>query len=163
MIGNDVIDLTLVNQESNWKRKGFLQKLFTASEQQRILKSANPSQMVWMLWSIKESVYKANLRMDYNRGFYPTKIKVKSIIFRNQKYHSVIVLNNHTFFAKTKTTNLSIHTIAAHSEVGVTNIVLLDNATLYTKNTNGIPFELHSQKEVSVSHHGKYKQIIGFK
>ena len=68
MIGNDVIDLTLANQESNWKRKGFLQKLFSASEQQRILKSANPSQMVWILWSIKESVYKANLRMDYNRG-----------------------------------------------------------------------------------------------
>lgn len=163
MIGNDVIDLTLANQESNWKRKGFLQKLFTASEQQRILKAINPFQMVWILWSIKESVYKANLRMDYKRGFYPVKIRVKSIIYLNSEYHSVIVLNNHTFFAKTEANNHFIHTIAAHSEVGVKNIVLLDNAILYTKNTNGLPFQLHSQKEVSVSQHGKYKQIIGLK
>ena len=29
MIGNDVIDLQQSRQESNWQRKGFLEKLFT--------------------------------------------------------------------------------------------------------------------------------------
>jgi hypothetical protein len=33
MIGNDVVDLALAQKESNWKRKGFLNKLFTSVEQ----------------------------------------------------------------------------------------------------------------------------------
>ena len=34
MIGNDVVDLRRALVESNWKRKGFLTKVFSDSEQQ---------------------------------------------------------------------------------------------------------------------------------
>ena len=37
MIGNDIIDLDVAKTESNWKRKGFLDKIFTANEQFQIL------------------------------------------------------------------------------------------------------------------------------
>ena len=33
MIGNDIVDLALAQKESNWKRKGFLDKIFTLQEQ----------------------------------------------------------------------------------------------------------------------------------
>ncbi len=49
MIGNDVIDLELAKKESNWKRKGFLTKLFTSFEQELIAKATNQEEMVWML------------------------------------------------------------------------------------------------------------------
>ncbi|MHA7057438.1 4'-phosphopantetheinyl transferase superfamily protein [Aquimarina sp. M1] len=62
MIGNDIIDLKLAAVQSNWQRKGWLNKVFTASEQQRIWYAKNPGQMVWKLWSMKEATYKAHQR-----------------------------------------------------------------------------------------------------
>ena len=55
MIGNDIIDLSLAKIESNWQRKGFLEKQFTAKEQQLILEAPNSFVMVWRLWSMKEA------------------------------------------------------------------------------------------------------------
>ena len=62
MIGNDVVDLALAAKESNWRRKGFLQKIFTESEQELIFSSENPDMMVWRLWTMKEAAYKAHQR-----------------------------------------------------------------------------------------------------
>ena len=89
MIGNDVIDLVLAKKESNWKHKGFLTKLFTSFEQELIAKATNQEEMVWMIWSIKESVYKAYQRINYNEGFYPIKIEILEI---NAKNESIIQL-----------------------------------------------------------------------
>jgi len=57
MIGNDIVDLELALKESNWKRKGFLNKIFTNEEQLLISSAINPEIMVWNLWSRKEAAY----------------------------------------------------------------------------------------------------------
>ena len=44
MIGNDIVDLQLAKKQSNWQRKGFLDKQFTVSEQEEIARSKNPFQ-----------------------------------------------------------------------------------------------------------------------
>ena len=74
MIGNDIVDLHFARQENNWRRKGFLDKVFTAHEQQRIQSASDPDVMVWALWSMKESVYKLIVRETGNRFFAPKKI-----------------------------------------------------------------------------------------
>ncbi|MBN8823054.1 MULTISPECIES: 4'-phosphopantetheinyl transferase superfamily protein [unclassified Spirosoma] len=74
MIGNDIVDLTQARKESNWHRKGFLQKLFTAHEQYLINTADDPERMVWLFWSMKESAYKANFRQTRLRRFAPQKI-----------------------------------------------------------------------------------------
>ncbi|WP_461090561.1 4'-phosphopantetheinyl transferase family protein [Spirosoma gilvum] len=74
MIGNDIVDLTQARKESNWRRKGFLEKIFTADEQHLINTSADPEHMVWLLWSMKESAYKASFRQTRLRRFAPRKI-----------------------------------------------------------------------------------------
>jgi phosphopantetheinyl transferase (holo-ACP synthase) len=33
VIGNDIVDLALARKESNWKRPGYLNKIFTTKEQ----------------------------------------------------------------------------------------------------------------------------------
>lgn len=81
MIGNDIVDWTQAMRESNWQRKGFLAKLFTREEQQLILEAANPEQMVWTLWCLKESVYKANVRLTGKRVFAPQKIACELTTF----------------------------------------------------------------------------------
>ncbi|MGB7841855.1 MAG: 4'-phosphopantetheinyl transferase superfamily protein, partial [Salinimicrobium sp.] len=62
MIGNDVVDLQLASRQSNWRRKGFLEKVFSAEEQQQIIASARPDRLVWLFWSMKEAAYKAHQR-----------------------------------------------------------------------------------------------------
>lgn len=74
MIGNDIVDLTQASQESNWRRKGYLDKLFTSHEQQLIHDATDPDRLVWLLWSMKESAYKVAVRKTKNRVFAPAKI-----------------------------------------------------------------------------------------
>ena len=71
MIGNDIVDLAQARRESNWQRKGFLNKLFTAHEQHLIRTALDPDRMVWTLWSMKESVYKLVVRETGRRFFAP--------------------------------------------------------------------------------------------
>ena len=46
MIGNDIVDLVQARLQSNWKRKGFVEKIFTQKEQELIFSSQNPENMV---------------------------------------------------------------------------------------------------------------------
>lgn len=158
MIGNDVIDLELAKKESNWKRKGFLNKLFTSFEQELIAKATNQEEMVWMLWSIKESVYKAYQRINYNEGFYPIQIKILEI---NAKNESVIQLFGTLFYGKTTSNFDFIKTNVVLNKVDFERIEVL-NTSEYKKNENGLPLSLNSNKPISVSHHGRFKEIIGF-
>ena len=158
MIGNDVVDLVLAQKESNWKRKGFLNKLFTSLEQDFIQKAPNQDEMVWMLWSIKESVYKAYQRINYNEGFYPIKIEIVEI---NSKNESIIQLFGTFFYGKTTIDKDFIKTIAVLHKADFNRIQYLKTSD-YSKNENGLPIELHSNKPISVSHHGRIREIVGF-
>ena len=62
MIGNDVVDLQLAARESNWRRKGFLEKVFSEFERGTIATSSDQNTAVWLLWSMKEAAYKAHQR-----------------------------------------------------------------------------------------------------
>ena len=74
MIGNDIVDLTVAAKESNWQRKGYLEKVFTAYEQKCIRNAADAHKMVWRLWSIKESAYKVHVQQYGKRFFAPKKM-----------------------------------------------------------------------------------------
>ncbi|HBI01226.1 4'-phosphopantetheinyl transferase superfamily protein, partial [uncultured Flavobacterium sp.] len=104
MIGNDVIDLALAKVESNWQRKGYLDKLFTTKEQNLIFSAENRTIMVWILWSKKEAVYKIIRQENGLRGFYPLKIE-------NTEYDSGIVcFNKNKYYTKTVQKGDMLHT-----------------------------------------------------
>lgn len=156
MIGNDVVDLVLAKKESNWKRKGFLNKLFTPFEQDLIHKSTNQDEMIWILWSIKESVYKAYQRINHNPGFYPIKIKILEI---NAKRESIIELFERLFYGKTIIDNDFIKTIVVLNPNDFDNIQYLKSIS-YFKDENGLPFETKTNTAISLSHHGRCFEII---
>lgn len=62
MIGNDIVDFVQAHKDSNWRRRGWLDKIFVPEEQKWIENTDNPDHMVWLLWSMKEAVYKAHQR-----------------------------------------------------------------------------------------------------
>ena len=74
MTGNDIVDIKMAAAESNWKRTGFLEKIFTQKEQEYIHNAADPALMVWKLWSMKESAYKIYTRQQGGRFFAPQKL-----------------------------------------------------------------------------------------
>ncbi|MFD2936816.1 4'-phosphopantetheinyl transferase family protein [Spirosoma flavum] len=98
MIGNDIVDLAQAKQESNWRRRGFLDKIFTQHEQQLILEANDSDRMVWLLWSMKESAYKLSVRSTGLRLFAPKKIAcfvngpttdtTEGTVFYTREYHT---------------------------------------------------------------------------
>lgn len=75
MIGNDIVDFKAASVESNWRRKGFLDKLFCDEEQELILSSSQPEKQLWTLWAMKEAAYKAHQRrFRLPRSFNPKSL-----------------------------------------------------------------------------------------
>ena len=112
--------------------------------------------MVWMIWSIKESVYKAYQRINYNEGFYPTKIEILEI---NAKNESVVQLFGTLFYGKTTSDSDFIKTIVVLNKADFERIEKV-NTSEYSKDEKGLPIALNSNKPISVSHHGRFKEII---
>lgn len=108
MTGNDIVDLKTASLESNWQRKGFLEKLFTLKEQQYIEGAASPFQMVWKLWSMKESAYKVHTRQYGGRFFAPQKL---SCTFFNES-SGMVTIHHHAYQTITLSTDEYIYSMA---------------------------------------------------
>jgi phosphopantetheinyl transferase (holo-ACP synthase) len=153
MIGNDIVDLAKAKRESNWQRKGFLDKLFTEKEQRLIITAENPELMVWTLWSRKEAAYKIYNRQTGERFFNP-----KGFVCHDD---TVVFGANH-FYTKTQITSDFIYTIAVTSRDRFAFIQHVENRDAVQKE-NGIPnwFDLVEGQwhPASITHHGRFARI----
>ena len=174
MLGNDIIDLNRAKVESNWKRTGYLVKIFNAEEQAQIAGSIAPEKMIWLLWSMKEAAYKIINRMSLQRFNSPLKFSCKAdenfgfVKFDDKKFLTKSVINEnfiHTIASAKANTLATIQTCYLNNN---NNYVLAFNtqcANYYLeKNGNGIPNLINKTSgisyDASVSHHGKYLAII---
>lgn len=157
MIGNDVVDLTLAKTQSNWKRKGYLDKIFTNSEIEFIVNSEFPDETVWKLWSRKEAVYKIIIQSGGERGYYPKKIECLDSHFEN----GIVMFENNKYFTKSIINNALLHSIAVENKADFDKIIEISNSYNLIK-TNGIPFYFINEKRFSAtkSHHGKFEKIL---
>ena len=163
MIGNDIVDLALARKESNWKRKGFLDKIFTKNEQLLISKAEDPEVMVWNLWSRKEAVYKVYNRQTQIRGYFPLQLECLDLEIIDSIIYGKVILKERCYFTKTEITTQWINTIAVENVLDFDMIKTLENRKNIQKN-NGIPSYCEKEnsisKPVSISHHGRFEQII---
>ncbi|MFH6967496.1 4'-phosphopantetheinyl transferase superfamily protein [Flavobacterium sp. FlaQc-28] len=162
MIGNDVIDIQQTRQESNWRRKGFIQKLFTLDEQLLISNATNPEITVWLLWSMKEAAYKIYNRQTKIREYIPQKL-VCSITSQNQNTTAgIVTCFENIYYTKTILSKDNIHTIAVCISDNLNNVTEIERRSIL-KDTNGIPYLITSQntvQDVSVSHHGRFEKVV---
>lgn len=163
MIGNDVVDIIQSRHESNWQRKGFLDKIFTASEQFLIAQSAEPEMMVWLLWSMKEAAYKIYNRHSKIREYIPKKL-VCSISSKKDNYiFGQVICDKNNYPTQTYiAVNNFIHTIAVTclNDLNYTKEI---EKKFIIKDENGIPYlQTHSGKfqDVSISHHGRFEKVV---
>ena len=176
MIGNDIIDLSLAKTQSNFQRKGFLEKLFSANEQQLILNAPNSFEMVWRLWSMKEAAYKIYTQQHSIRFFAPKKFECKltqefhgKICFKEQNFYSSSIINKDYIFtiANLKNEERSYSEIMSPDQINrkiknkLNDLTGLNiSAIEQKKSINGAP-SYHYKKNLltsscSISHHGKY-------
>jgi phosphopantetheinyl transferase (holo-ACP synthase) len=159
MIGNDIVDLDLALKESNWKRKHFLDKIFSSKEQQLILNSENQDLMVWNLWSRKEASYKIYNRHTGIRGFFPLRLECDY----NDKYTGTVSIDGFVFYTQTEIATNYIYSVAVSEKEYFKKIRVLDSTTIIKKE-NGIPFLLdpisNTKIPVSITHHGLFQRII---
>lgn len=159
MIGNDIVDLLLAGKESNWKRKGFLEKIFSANEQTLILTASNPELMIWNLWSRKEASYKIYNRQTGIKGYFPWLLECQ---YENSNYGTVTI-DQFVFYTQTEITDTYIYSIAVSDKTVFTKIKSLESRKNIQKN-NGIPYILDVSTDivrpVSITHHGQFHRII---
>lgn len=159
MIGNDIVDLDLARKESNWRRKGFLEKIFSQQEQNLILNALNPELMVWNLWSRKEAAYKIYNRSTGIKGYFPWLLQC---CFDDENTGKVMI-DDFVFHTNTQITDAYIYTIAVSEKAFFSKIKPLETAE-NIKKTNGRPYILddftNAVQPVSKTHHGRFQKII---
>ncbi|MBZ4041025.1 4'-phosphopantetheinyl transferase family protein [Flavobacterium hibisci] len=162
MIGNDVVDILQSRQESNWQRKGFLEKLFTAEEQFFIQQDSNPEIMVWLFWSMKEAAYKIYNRETKRREYIPKKLICKILSDDRDYITGEVNCGENIYHTKSTIVDDSIHTIAVRRYGDLNNVIEIKKTGIF-KDQYGIPYLSNGSKpikNVSVSNHGRFEKIV---
>ena len=163
MIGNDIIDLALAAEESNWRRSGFIDKIFTHAEQEMIFGADVPESMVWVLWSMKEAAYKIYNRLTGQRAYVPQFFECQKPRLKATHMIGKVTTEELLFFTKTFITRDYIETIAVLERQDLKRVVRIDKSTVL-KNSNGIPnlldIRASDYRPVSISHHGRFESVV---
>jgi len=163
VIGNDVIDLALAQKESNWRRKGFLDKIFTVKEQHLIATAENQEEMVWNLWSRKEATYKIYNRQTQIRAFIPLQLECFDLDVQDGIVFGKVHCYDKTYFTKTRITFEYIETIAVLNYTDFNkvkhlksseNIIKIDRIPNYQNTVTNV------LQQASISHHGRFEKIV---
>ena len=159
MIGNDIVDLALAQKESNWQRKGFLDKIFTQKEQSLIKNAINPELMVWNLWTRKEAAYKIYNRETGIRAYIPLQLEC----FFETENQGTVGCNGFTYYTQTQISEEFIYTIAVTNKLHFDQINKINFETNILKK-DGIPFISKTSskivKPVSITNHGRFWEGI---
>lgn len=149
------MDLALAKKESNWKRKRFLDKIFTQKEQLLIKNAINPEVMIWNLWSRKEAVYKIYNRETKIREYIPLKL----VCFYENETKGTVSCNGHIYYTETVVANDFVYTVAVVKPDYFSQIEKITPDYKISK-INGIPFAIEDRtlisNPVSITHHGRF-------
>lgn len=150
MIGNDLVDLQQAAKDSDWTRKGYLNKLFTASEQLLINAATIQNQMVWLLWSMKEAAYKMHTRDSGLRSFAPSSLQCNNLRLHQDQASGEIHYEGQTYYSLSELNDNYIHTLAA------SQISTLAQAQVVIKAYDPSDTTYRNENADSISHHGSY-------
>jgi phosphopantetheinyl transferase (holo-ACP synthase) len=161
VIGNDIVDLDLARKQSDWKRPGLLEKIFTAKEQLLIANAVNPEIMVWNLWSRKEAAYKIYNRQTGIRLYIPIQLEC----FYENEYSGSVRCRGNTYYTKTEISEAKIATVAVIRKSDFKEIIVVKPTAMVHKK-NGVPYLLDAnnlEKPFSISHHGRFATWVSLK
>jgi len=181
MLGNDIVDLKFAKLHYNWRRKGYLNKIFSARELELINSSKSEDTMVWVLWSMKEAAYKCYNRLTSERLFNPQAFECALFSSCNNSASGVVKRNGQSFFTKTDISKNYVHTLAYSGTLMLDHLSVhhLKNNAEYSvafahstncslqKDKNHLPEVVDKKTQhkhtASISHDGRYLCIAFLK
>lgn len=178
MVGNDLVDLRQAAWDSNWQRKGYLNKICMRSEEAMILKAHHPMAMLWLIWTMKEASYKVINRITGIRNYSPRSYLCSGLNFNGPDATASVTFGAYRLFIKAQFNEDMVHSTAVLKEKDLASLRLhfLSNSPAYMDNFNrscpdyflsktsgGLPVITHLPSaqilEASISHHGRYAAI----
>lgn len=172
MIGNDIIDRAASRRESNWRRKGWLRKLFSLHEQELIAGAADPELMVWILWSMKESAYKIWNREQGRSSFAPARLECRiPEAVANDRIEGQVHFGQWVYHTGSTISDDFIHTVAMRESTLTAATVYIGSITEqpvlpgydYARDSMGLPMLIESAtgkaRIASASDHGRFRAI----
>lgn len=179
LIGNDLVDLNQAQLESNWRRSGYLAKIYTPEEQELILQSRVPDCMLWLLWTMKEAAYKIVNRHTGIRSYSPLSFVCADVATDELQASGCVIHSQRKFFIQSTVNHQFIHSTAVSmpEDFSALTPLYLKNNSFYQEKFNslylgyqllktksGLPELIHTptgnRHAVSVSHHGEHLAII---
>ncbi|RZM23486.1 MAG: 4-phosphopantetheinyl transferase family protein [Pedobacter sp.] len=151
MIGNDLVDLKTAQSESNWERRGFLNKLFCPTEQDAILAAKDSFLAVWVYWTMKEAAYKIHSRLTGVRKFAPSSI-VCTVVDDNR--YGTVFHEGLQYFTETTINKDYVHTSAA---MQLDKLADIHTKIIFHEGTMPAYRDTHP---ACVSHHGNYLALV---
>lgn len=176
MIGNDIVDRWACQRESNWKRKGWLDKLFSPSEQALIKDYSRPEIMVWLLWSMKEAAYKIYNRNTGDTCFTPARLECDSLAIAEDTASGMVFFKSHDYYIRSIIVPDFIHSTASMKDNLALATIYINQVRsagpnypgghIYFKDYRGIPYLVEccsgKVRAVSFSHHGRFEASAFF-
>lgn len=130
MIGNDIVDFNTAALQSNWQRRGFLEKLFLENEESLILNSEFPERRLWLLWAMKEATYKAHQRrFKLFRSFNPKQLNCEIIDAENNSVLGKVQNQDFSYYTQTYIGEDYLHCIASQFQQKKTVQKILSHST----------------------------------
>jgi phosphopantetheinyl transferase (holo-ACP synthase) len=173
LIGNDIVDLLLSRIESNWQRKGWLQKIFCPEELTLISDAGDKEELVWLLWSMKESAYKIINRQTHIASYNPKSLQCSNIRRCGNTAQGMIRYGDRVLYSQSTISTEFIHTITTLqnncTDINVyiwnesDNSPLSSPDRLIRKDEYGLPYlpdPIQGKRPVSKSHHGRFGAIV---
>lgn len=179
MIGNDIIDLSIVRDQKKSENSRFLDKIFSPSEKDLLYRAEDREIQLWLLWSMKETAYKAHQRnFDLPRILNPLSFQAHlsesansgTVFVKNVKYYIDFEIGTEFIHSRISETDflqkiffspISNTTILSKAA----EVLNCDKATLQIiKNKNGVPSIVQKGSPIKIpfskSHHGKFSAFI---
>ncbi|WP_231427541.1 MULTISPECIES: 4'-phosphopantetheinyl transferase superfamily protein [Pedobacter] len=149
MVGNDIVDLNLAKIQSNWQRKGYLDKIFNSNEKLLVSSAEDPDVMVWLLWSMKEAAYKIHNRKTGIREYAPKKLAC-SMLQKTDLTLGIVNIDEVMYFTKSSINSAYVHSISSFTPHQ------LDEIKISIYELPNHPSNYRETKPGCISHHGKY-------
>lgn len=176
MLGNDIVDLQLAAVQCNWRRKGYLQKIFTEQEQILIKNARDQDQMVWLLWSMKEAAYKI-VNLEVGKRFYSPRSLECFVDYSRFTCQGKVVFEGFELKTTTEISTNFVNTTATSAQNCKIEHYLFHNPKNYIDQFNKLSNQYKLTKDdtllpivqdifteefcpASVSHHGRYVSIV---
>lgn len=116
MIGNDIVDLSISHICEGERRARYLAKIFTEKECVIIDQLGNDDMWIWLLWSAKESVYKAVSRNEQVIRYAPKSLECLSIKNKsNSNYETTVEYNGEQFVVLSHVSDKYVHSVTNKS------------------------------------------------